>query len=85
MEFTNYPEWLILRNFLKAKLKSGEAVIGTFVGLGHPDVTERLSRLGFDWLLLDGEHSPLGLETLLAMMQAMNGASMRVAKLGEKW
>jgi len=63
-----------LRNPLKAKLRRGEAVIGTFVGLGHSDVTEWLSRLGFDWLLLDGEHGPLGLETLQLMMQAMNGA-----------
>lgn len=63
-----------MRNPLKAKLRRGEAVIGTFVGLGHSDVTEWLSRLGFDWLLLDGEHGPLGLETIQLMMQAMNGA-----------
>ena len=63
-----------MRNLLKEKLKRGEAVVGAFVGLGHPDVTERLSRLGFDWLLLDGEHGPLGLETLQVMMQAMNGS-----------
>ena len=63
-----------MRNPLKAKLRRGEAVIGTFIGLGHSDVTEWLSRLGFDWLLLDGEHGPLGLETIQLMMQAMNGA-----------
>jgi len=42
-----------LKNLLKVKLKEGKPVIGTFVGLGHPDVTEVLSRIGFDWLLLD--------------------------------
>jgi len=63
-----------MKNLLKEKLGKGEAVIGTFVGLGHPDVTERLSRVGFDWLLLDAEHGPLGLETLQGMMQAMNGS-----------
>jgi len=26
-----------LRNLLKEKLKRGEAVVGAFVGLGHPD------------------------------------------------
>ena len=62
-----------MKNTLKEKLKKGEAVIGTFVGLGHPDVTEKLSRLGFDWLLLDSEHGPLGFETLQLLMQAMNG------------
>ena len=64
-----------MKNLLKEKLQKAEAVIGTFVGLGHPDVTERLSRLGFDWLLIDGEHAPLGLETMQQMMQAMNGSN----------
>lgn len=62
-----------MKNTLKAKLKKGEAVIGTWVGLGHPDVTEELSRLGFDFLLLDSEHGPMGFETLQQMMQSMNG------------
>lgn len=64
-----------MKNLLKEKLQKGQAVIGTFVGLGHPDVTETLSRLGFDWLLIDGEHAPLGLETMQQMMQAMNGSN----------
>ena len=64
-----------MKNLLKEKLQKGQVVIGTFVGLGHPDVTETLSRLGFDWLLIDGEHAPLGLETMQQMMQAMNGSN----------
>ncbi len=64
-----------MKNPLKRKLKKREVVIGTFVGLGHPDVTEWLSKLGFDWLLLDAEHGPLGFETLQRMMQSMNGTS----------
>ncbi|MFC1860106.1 HpcH/HpaI aldolase/citrate lyase family protein [Chloroflexota bacterium] len=64
-----------MKNLLKEKLQKGQPVIGTFVGLGHPDVTERLSRLGFDWLLIDGEHAPLSLETMQMMIQAMNGSN----------
>ncbi len=63
-----------MKNPLKEKLNRGEAVIGTFVSIGHPDVAEWLSRLGFDWLLLDGEHSPNGFETIQVMMQGMNGS-----------
>jgi len=63
-----------LKNPLKEKLNRGEAVIGTFIEIGHPDVTEWLSRLGFDWLLLDNEHAPTGYETLQRMMQSMNGS-----------
>ena len=46
----------------------GEQVVGCFVGLGHPDVTEAISRMGFDWVLIDGEHAPLSLETMQVML-----------------
>ena len=60
-----------MHNPAKEKLQKGEVAIGTFVGTGHPDITERLSVVGFDWLLLDGEHGPLGFETMQMMMQSM--------------
>ena len=64
-----------MKNPLKEKLKKGKVVTGTFAGIGHPDVTEWLSHLGFDWLLLDAEHGPLDFQTLERMMQSMNGTS----------
>lgn len=64
-----------MRNPVKEKLQKGEVAIGTFVGIGHPDVTERLSVVGFDWLLLDSEHGPLSFETMQVMMQSMRGDS----------
>jgi 2-keto-3-deoxy-L-rhamnonate aldolase RhmA len=64
-----------MKNLLKEKLKQGNAVIGTFVGIGHPDVSEWLAHQGFDFLLLDAEHGPLGFETLQRMMQSMNGTA----------
>ena len=64
-----------MKNILKAKLQRGDDVIGTFVTLPHPDVTEVLSRMGFDWLLIDGEHAVTGLETMTVMLQAMNGSN----------
>ena len=63
-----------MKNPLKQALRAGKAVIGTFVQIGHPDVTEMLSHAGFDWLLLDGEHGPFGIETMQLMLQAMSGA-----------
>lgn len=64
-----------MKNLLKEKLGKGQAVHGTFVALGHPDVSELLSRAGFDWLLIDGEHGPLGFESMERMLQAMNGSN----------
>ncbi len=62
-----------MKNLLKAKLKEGKTAIGTFVQLPHPDVTEMLSRMGFDWLVIDAEHSPMSFETIQRMLQGMNG------------
>lgn len=47
-------------NKAKAKLKAGETVIGTYVR--HPDtgLAEILGYLGYDFLLFDGEHAPIG-------------------------
>jgi len=62
-----------MKNPLKDRMKEGEVATGTFVRLGHPDVTEWLSQLGFDFLVLDTEHAPICFETLQRMMQSMNG------------
>ncbi len=62
-----------MKNLLKEKVKAGKPVIGTFVEIGHPDITEWLSRMAFDWILLDAEHGPLSFETMQSMMQSMNG------------
>jgi 2-keto-3-deoxy-L-rhamnonate aldolase RhmA len=42
----------------KNKLNRGEAVIGTWITLCDPVVVEIIGRAGFDFLLIDGEHSP---------------------------
>jgi len=63
-----------MKNLLREKLNEGKSVIGTFVQLGHPDVTESLSRMTFDWLVIDSEHSPMSVETVQMLLQAMNGS-----------
>jgi 2-keto-3-deoxy-L-rhamnonate aldolase RhmA len=51
-----------LRNLVKHKLKAGKPAIGTWVSIGHPDVTMYLADMGFDWLVCDMEHSAYGPE-----------------------
>ncbi|WP_206074608.1 HpcH/HpaI aldolase family protein [Antribacter gilvus] len=45
--------------------------IGMWVCSGSPLVAEICAGAGLDWLLIDGEHSPVGLETLTAILQAV--------------
>jgi 4-hydroxy-2-oxoheptanedioate aldolase len=46
-------------NPVKRKLKAGEPSYGTWLSLGDLYATRTLARLGFDWLTLDIEHSPI--------------------------
>jgi len=60
-----------MRNLVKRKLRSGKPSIGTWISVGHPDVSMYLADLGFDWLVCDMEHGPYGPETYHFMVQAM--------------
>lgn len=61
------------RNAFKAKLAEPEAQIGLWVGLADANAAEIAALAGFDWLLIDGEHGPNDLRTILAQLQAVNG------------
>jgi 4-hydroxy-2-oxoheptanedioate aldolase len=45
--------------------------IGAWVCSGSPLVAEIVAGSGVDWVLIDGEHSPIGLESILAQLQAV--------------
>jgi 2-keto-3-deoxy-L-rhamnonate aldolase RhmA len=74
-----------MKNFVKAKLKAGKPSIGTWVGIGHPDVSERLASLGFDWLVFDMEHAPLSVERVQIMMQSMSYAKSCIPMVRLRW
>jgi 2-keto-3-deoxy-L-rhamnonate aldolase RhmA len=50
---------------------AGELLAGTMVTLSSPEVAELLTEVGFDWLFLDAEHSPLDPMQLQRVMQAV--------------
>jgi 2-dehydro-3-deoxyglucarate aldolase len=53
---------------LKRKLRNGEVCWGAWLMLTDPMAPEIMSHVGFDWLLIDAEHSPLNVETLQTMV-----------------
>lgn len=46
---------------------------GTFLSLPDPLAAERVSRVGWDWVLIDMEHGQVDLSTAAVMMAAMAG------------
>ena len=60
-----------MNNGFKTALAQGRVQIGLWLAMAGPYSAELCANAGFDWLLLDGEHSPLDLRTALAQMQAI--------------
>jgi 4-hydroxy-2-oxoheptanedioate aldolase len=58
------------RNRFKEALKGGRPQIGLWSSLSSNYTVEVVAGAGFDWLLLDMEHSPNDLESLLGQLQA---------------
>jgi 4-hydroxy-2-oxoheptanedioate aldolase len=59
------------KNLFKAALAEGRAQIGLWVSIPGSDNAEALAGCGFDWLLIDTEHSTVALDTVKSMLQAI--------------
>lgn len=60
----------ILKNKFKHAIKSGQQQIGLWCSLSHHFSVEVVAGAGFDWLLLDTEHSPNDIESVFTQLQA---------------
>jgi 4-hydroxy-2-oxoheptanedioate aldolase len=71
------PEWPgnLPRNAFKQALAKQERQVGLWCGLASPIAAEILAGAGFDWIVIDGEHAPNDIATLLLQLQAMRGGT----------
>src|SRR5258708_19691802 len=58
------------QNGFKRALASGRPQIGLWSSLSSNYTVEVIAGAGFDWILLDTEHSPSDLESVLTQLQA---------------
>ena len=69
---------------LKNKLKNNELTIGSWIMMNSPMSVEVLSLAGFEWLVVDVEHTSIDLETTQALITTIQGkgikALVRVSK-----
>jgi len=61
----------ILSNPFKAALLRGETQIGLWLSTTSSYVAEIAATSGYDWLLIDGEHAPNGVQDLYHQLQAV--------------
>lgn len=76
------------QNSFKSRLAAGEVLIGAWLGLADPYAAEIAATAGFDWLLIDGEHAPNDLRSILAQLSVVEASgSSPVVRLpmGEDW
>src|SRR5258705_10516699 len=68
----------------KKQLRDGVPKLGLFVNSHSATVTEQLAHSGYDWLLIDTQHGPMGNESLSAMLNAVcsGGAKSMVRVAG---
>jgi len=62
-----------LKNPFKAALRGDRAQIGLWLSLADPYCTEICATAGFDWLLVDNEHTPNDVRSTLASLQVVAG------------
>jgi 4-hydroxy-2-oxoheptanedioate aldolase len=60
-------------NKFLAALRAGKPQIGVWVGLSSPFAAEIIAGAGFDWAMVDMEHSPNDLTSVLGQLQAFAG------------
>jgi 2-dehydro-3-deoxyglucarate aldolase len=66
------------------RLRQNELLLGTMLTIPAPEVGEMIAKCGFDWLFMDGEHSPLSTLDWQRMLQAVSGRAAGIIRVPEK-
>lgn len=61
---------------LRRGLAAGRATLGYLVTMASVQMVQALARTGIDWLMIDTEHAPIGVESVAAMIAATGGTSV---------
>lgn len=75
-------------NAFKAALRTGEVQVGTWLGFADSYIAEAAATADFDWFLIDGEHAPNDIPTILSQISVVQGAGRNAVvrlPIGESW
>jgi 4-hydroxy-2-oxoheptanedioate aldolase len=72
----------IKTNPVTDKLRNGEPAVGAWLSLCSPIAAETMANIGWDWLVIDAEHSPVGFETMVNCFRAVQlGGAVPMARV----
>ena len=67
----------------KKQLRANTPKLGLFLNSHSPTIAEQLSHSGYDWLLVDTQHGPMGNETLSGMLAGISsGGAISLVRVG---
>ena len=75
-------------NPFKHAIAKGELQLGCWLGLADPYIAEISAGAGFDWLLVDAEHAPNDLRSIVAQLQVIAARDSHAVvrpPIGETW
>ena len=75
-------------NTFKQRLKAGDHLIGCWMSLADLYAAEILGTAGFDWIVVDGEHSPNDIRSIrdqMIALQASDSHPVVRVPIGETW
>src|SRR6202171_3318386 len=61
----------------KKELRAGVPKLGLFLNSHSPTVAEQMAHSGYDWLLVDTQHGPMGNEKLSAMLAGVSSGGAK--------
>src|ERR1700751_30978 len=61
----------------KKQLREGQPKLGLFLNSHSPTVAEQLAHSGYDWILVDTQHGPMGFEKLSAMLSGIASGGVK--------
>ena len=77
------PDPALSGSEFKKQLRAGQPKMGLFLNAHSPTVAEQLAHSGYDWLLVDTQHGPMGYEKLSAMLSGIaNGGAKSLVRVG---
>ncbi len=63
----------MLASKIKSKLRSGEVTLGSWMSMGHVSIAEILASTGFDWVVIETEHTAIDVSEVLRLIMAIEG------------